>query len=443
MSLLSPFISFPTNDPGGVFSFPTVENYQYTEHSAGTSTTVSLPSSNEGDLMLVTFMADSALSLVSSGWTIVRSSLNDVGGITCYKVMGATPDSSIQFSHGTNKIPASFVHIISGFDNSNPISSSNVFGASSGANYPETLSLAEAKPGDLLLSMSGYQFLILGTYDTPPSGWTQDTIDETGSYGSTSIATFAARKNASESSESQGAWATQDDSANAAFEVVLAINPVSKPVADAEITVVGTETARGTGPQTLTLPAGTAEGDVVIAVAATRFGLPTTPAGGYTRIDDNLGSDPALTIAYKVMGATPDTDVTVGTSASAPTACLVMVFRGCDVNKVQDSVRTFSTGSSANPDSPSIDLISRDALIVSIAGLDNDSITSCVEPSGYSNLTWIGSSASLQTSNNASVMAATKWVENVASEDPGAFTTNGNDDWEAYTIALRPKITLV
>jgi hypothetical protein len=77
-------------------------------------------------------------------------------------------------------------------------------------------------------------------------------------------------------------------------------------------------------------------------------------------------------------------------------------------------------------------------MVVALAFLDDDLISTPTAPSGYTladfNIFGVGGLG-------GSVMAVYKEVATAGSEDPGTIVTSGDDWWWAATVALRPGTT--
>ena len=143
------------------------------------------------------------------------------------------------------------------------------------------------------------------------------------------------------------------------------------------ITLVGTPQVGGNnngGNVTLTFDVAPVQNDVVVVLGghgvATITLTAPTPAT-YTSIAEHTGSAPIFGAWYKVMGATPDTNVVCngGTANQDSVAYVAYVLRGVDVNDVID-VTTTTAGptTSTNPNPPSITPTTNGAWIIAMAG---------------------------------------------------------------------------
>lgn len=207
------------------------------------------------------------------------------------------------------------------------------------------------------------------------------------------------------------------------------------------ITFVGaaTQEVEATGVD-ITLP-NLLENDIVlIGGAEDTQTAPTAPnTAGYTELfQPSVSSNaPCCGLWWKRMGSTPDTVVNVdefsaGTSA---TAFVIMCFRGVDTTTAVDATTTNANGATGDPDAPSITTVTNGAVVVAFGFIDDDEITSC-SLSGYSNVNFQAANDGVGT--RASAMAG--WIEKATAgaEDPPAFVTDGDDQWHAASVALRP-----
>ena len=206
-----------------------------------------------------------------------------------------------------------------------------------------------------------------------------------------------------------------------------AIRVSNWPVAS-EITYIGGTTSSDSS--TITLPAGLQQHDIVFIFEARDTSTLTTPTG-YTSISLTGTSNPSTSLAYKIMGATPDT--TAAVTNSSDTCSLAVAFRGVDTTTPLDVTPTTSTGISGVPNSPSITPTNNNCMIVAFGALDDDVVTA-TGLTGYTLGPVINNGTAGTTT---SIMSGYLLQETAAAEDPPAFTASGDDRWEAYTVALR------
>lgn len=209
------------------------------------------------------------------------------------------------------------------------------------------------------------------------------------------------------------------------------------------ITFIGSATASAINGANvnITLPAGTAQNDVVIVLQGCA-GVPQSNPGatdGYTLIANTSPSARANKwVGWKVMGASPDATVTLSGTAGASEAVagLVLVYRGVDTTTPMDVAATESSGNSTNPDCPSITPTSNDCAILALANSEiNDATPGTV--AGYSTPVVIASAAETRPQGSAGCYLIKTGGAGVA-EDPAAYSSWTTGNWNSTTVALRP-----
>lgn len=201
------------------------------------------------------------------------------------------------------------------------------------------------------------------------------------------------------------------------------------------ITHVVSASAQATdgGNPSVSLGSSLQENDVAVIIAAAGVGsTPTMSTSGYNTLVDNL----VTLVAWKRMGATPDTTAVVagnGTSIAGVSAS-VIVLRGVDITTALDATSTeASNAGSTNPDPPSITTVTNGAAVVALMATKvNDSTVTA--PSGYSNGT------SLNSNDTSPVTTGAAWIlkASAGAENPPAFTNVSSGQWKTVTVALRP-----
>lgn len=196
------------------------------------------------------------------------------------------------------------------------------------------------------------------------------------------------------------------------------------------------------------------EGDLVIVSVCTGTAGRTpatdiTTPSGYTPLtaQDTTATtyDTNFQVSYKIMGATPDTSVTIPASGNNADgqAYVIQVFRGVDPTTPMDATPTYATGSGANnrPDPAVITPVTTGAWIVVTGG-------GAAATGGTYTATYLTNFLTFNgvDTNDASVGAGyyTAWTS--GSYDPAAFTGGSattSDSWGATTLALRPALILI
>jgi len=198
------------------------------------------------------------------------------------------------------------------------------------------------------------------------------------------------------------------------------------------------------------LAATPATGDLVIVTAVTgsAAGNPamavTTPAD-YTPLgqlnQSAVTADTSMDVSWKIMGATPDADVTIpGTTNNAwAEAYAIQVFRGVDTGTPMDVAAVSAGGTgTGRPNPGSITPSTAGAWPVICGGGAAGTGANYVAPANYTT-NFITASGADTTDAMVGCGYRSDWTS--GPEDPAAYTggtTGANDSWTAYTLALRP-----
>lgn len=214
------------------------------------------------------------------------------------------------------------------------------------------------------------------------------------------------------------------------------------------VTFVGSATASVTADGDQSLPSGLAENDVVIAAVCSDGAFASggssggisdgADAGTWTQLYISGNNLPGVEVYYKVMGATPDTVIDVNNAPSRDTAFVSQAFRGVDTTTPIDNSTSTATNTSGDPDPPSHTTVTANAWRIIMGFLDDDDEASNASaPSGYTNFVAEDSGNSSSTVG-CTLMMASKDAGAAGSEDPGAFSSSGSDNWASLHFALRP-----
>jgi hypothetical protein len=199
------------------------------------------------------------------------------------------------------------------------------------------------------------------------------------------------------------------------------------------ITFVGSATIQSNG--SLSLPGGMQENDIVILLQASDSGTPAVPSG-YTSLFADTGGAPSCSISYKFMGPTPDTSVAISDWSAVNQECAIAyVMRGVNVGDPIDRVAASAADGTGDPDPPSISTVTAGAAVFACGFLDDDNATVSAL-SGYSNLAQVFTNAAAGAT--CTIMVSWKEIASPASEDPGTYSTTGDDAWVGVSFALKP-----
>lgn len=241
---------------------------------------------------------------------------------------------------------------------------------------------------------------------------------------------------------------------------------------DTDKYVIGTTTERATpvfvGAATDAEPGGTAtytfsltsltggiasapqEGDVVIIVSgagSTSDVSMSMITAGYTELFEAYESDTVdtnLAVYYKVMGATPDTDVTINESGNAAfaSAAIAHVWRNIDTSNPIDAYTTQFTGvNSAHANPPAVTTITENAVVLAIGASGNTGGSGTfIQGGDLENFFTRGSNDTYDITLGVGSIATTS----PTSVNPAAFTTTFDNDttfsWMSASVALKPKL---
>ena len=203
--------------------------------------------------------------------------------------------------------------------------------------------------------------------------------------------------------------------------------------------VTGTTSQSG-GTMTLT---GIQSGDVVLLFGATDSGdIGGNPTGWSDGTTNATGSQPDNdnvpdSSFYYIVSSGTSVSANNLTDPNSGAVYVMMAFRGVNTTTVFNTTTQESSGGSGNPDSPSITTTTNGCMIVSVGFLDDDdSASSATAPSGYT----LGPTEDTGANNGsgATIMTAYLLQSTAGAVNPGAFSSSGNDEWKAYTIALNP-----
>ena len=205
------------------------------------------------------------------------------------------------------------------------------------------------------------------------------------------------------------------------------------------ITIVGTPQAgqaADAGDVTLVFDVAPQENDVVVVFGGPSIvGASAIVGGGYTAFTAD-GLQGNTRSWYKVMGATPDTQVVGdgGADTRDGVAYIAYVLRGVDVTNVPDTTAIRNNASaSSNPDPASITTVTDGAWVFAFASINIADAT----PGALSGYT--GQAIATQADTfNVSVTGMYKEVASAGAEDPPAYTGWLGSTWACNTVAIRP-----
>lgn len=274
------------------------------------------------------------IGFTDTDWSVPAGYVQYTGGVlsgiyqyACYyKVMGATPDTSINIGDA-NDSSAFTYYALRGVQTEAPvIETSNIIGTTTAALNPPSVSVF-AKCMVLAAAFTGNGST--ASLTAGPSGYSGflgvDAAGNNDTYIGTAYKTITAT-----GTEDPGAF-TLSNTAAAYGSVSIVIRPYSASFSWQGPEFVASATGSTASGTTLTInkpssPNATLEGDLMIAFMGAGAGATWTGDTGWTEIADQ-GSNPSIRVAYKVAGASEGSSYTFTSSASSVLAGGIITYR--------------------------------------------------------------------------------------------------------------------
>lgn len=194
----------------------------------------------------------------------------------------------------------------------------------------------------------------------------------------------------------------------------------------------------GTNPHAVALPASITAGELLLIFITIQWGgaiTLTTPSGGWNPLYNVAGGGDLRRFAayYKVASGSEGATVSVSASGAcrwSASSCRISGYQG------NPEAGTTATGSSANPNPPSLAPTWGSAKTLWLA-VEGDIAASSTTPTPPTN--YIDQVTSLHFTNpfRSRTAFARRELE-AASDDPGTFTIGASGQWAANTVAIRP-----
>jgi len=172
-------------------------------------------------------------------------------------------------------------------------------------------------------------------------------------------------------------------------------------------------------------------GDVVflIAVNDTDAGWVDLPTGWVQVYEHTTGNPDALLAYYDCDGTEVGSFTLVDLNYDS-----AAIWVHCPGAQYETAAEAY--GSSGDPDPPSRSGFAADDIALAFGCLDDDDAPPTAPPSGYTLTAHaVSGQGSTASSNGCTVMGAYK-NDPAATEDPGAFTTAGDDEWRSFTVRV-------
>lgn len=184
------------------------------------------------------------------------------------------------------------------------------------------------------------------------------------------------------------------------------------------------------------MPATVNAGDLLILLFSADDNPITTTPSGWTLLTESNALTPKGWVAYKrAVGDEDGTTVDVVTDSSQKACAQVYRITGIHASSNPEA-GTIATGTSANPDSPTLTPSwgAEDTLWIAFYAGDDDDDASAY-PTNYTDGTYTQSDDGF---TNGSSMGTARRNLNATSDDPSTFTIAASRAWVANTIAIRP-----
>lgn len=194
-----------------------------------------------------------------------------------------------------------------------------------------------------------------------------------------------------------------------------------------------------TGSHPINLPNPTNAGELLLALVGDSAGATAFGMSGWTLVAGNL---PASSVSSAIFAKISNgaEGATKNVTLSAPWAIVAQVYRISDwwgdiAAGIAASVRVIGNSATPNPGACTPAWGAADTLWLAEHVFDTDA-DSVSGPTNYSTPTHAKQSTGAAALRCACGIAYR--LLNAASEDPGVFTVSLPDDWDAWTIAIRP-----
>jgi hypothetical protein len=467
----------------GFVGTTSVTNVSLTDLTGGSDTAPSA-----GDFVVVYYGTGSNTTAraitVNSSYTnltkIAASDTYDANLVVGYKRMGSTPDTSVEVSGTLNTADpgAVVVHVFRGVDETTPLDVTSVTATGTnsvlcnpGAITPSTAgawivaggSGAHIAGVDTYSSSDLTSFRTVGANDTfdvtvgagLKTDWTSGPFDPAAfTWSDTSASTYswAAYTLALRPSPDELVIPTGVSASAQVNGARVPTDPNIGYVGGTTLGFLGTTSTTDVSLTSLTggVNSSPQEGDlVVVYYGVASIGedpLGISVGSSYTNLGVTFREDTysvSMAVAYKVMGSTPDTSVTLSQTFSTANAgaAVIHVFSGVNTTTPLDvTSTTASAASTAIPNPPAITPVTAGAWIVAGGAGGHIDGTDTYASSDLSSFRTVGSNDTYDVSVGAG--AYSEWTSGAF--DPAAFTWSGtnNDAYSsvARTIALRPAV---
>lgn len=192
---------------------------------------------------------------------------------------------------------------------------------------------------------------------------------------------------------------------------------------------------------TITVPSGVVSGDLLIAFIALEN--VTSPANQFSAWSDSFieildkttggSSGASIGVAYKFSDGTEGANITVD-SVDSERAAHAMYRIDTQSPVIAPEITAGASGNSTSPDPDSLTPAggAKDYLWMVLCGFERDDSTITAFPTNY------GSNQVTSSVFSGGTLGIATRNLNASTEDPGAFTISGAEEWQAFTLAVHP-----
>lgn len=186
---------------------------------------------------------------------------------------------------------------------------------------------------------------------------------------------------------------------------------------------------------TITTPAGTASGDLLLATLSTDSDEAFDTPPGWTLVgQENSGGSVSVAVFYRIATASEPADHTFIWGSNEEAAGAILRYSGVSTSN-PIGVWGIASGSSNSPTAPSVTTLSADTRIVRVYGADDDDLAGSPYPPGTTGRLNIESS---NGGGTTSLGVADSMQATVGATGSAEFSMSNSEQWHALTVVLAP-----
>jgi hypothetical protein len=424
--------------------------------SGTTVTSLTLPATQEGDIVIIASAADQNAVIIPTGYTFINLDATAASYTLSYKVMGAVPDTEItglQDTNGTGAGVRNVAHlamVFRGVSATNPI----IETAAPINNAPISTNILLP---DVTVDSVGCMSVAFGFLDdvganvtASPTGYSPsisqiaDAIDPANPNNDEVTIMSAFRLLTASGLENPDQFTVDNNDNYSSF--TLALRPQKTITPPSSTLPLPTNTQVGD----FLLVASVADGSTLPLNLPSAFdGITTTP---YANISNaNATNTASYRLSWRRVSSLAETITNLSTEGiidsgltgiangePAGVAHFAMSFSNVDTLNPFISAVSSATG---NPDPPATTNLNIGGyMAVAFGFLDNVSQIPSTLPTGYVSGGDIRVGTDANGANEASIMTAYRIRPNTGIENPASFTVSGTNPYTAITVALRPSL---